>query len=128
MAIFIESTHIVIPISVVEAKYPNGWAGFKTAFPFEVGGTLWHDQHLVSFGVQDASLLDLVLAVLRMADLNPFERVDSEIVWVDVAVVERAHDGRCPATWLAFAEDGRAVYFKGTEPGPVACRDNPEGA
>ncbi|MCA3142100.1 MAG: hypothetical protein ACK5YQ_15890 [Betaproteobacteria bacterium] len=57
---------------------------------------------------------------------EPMVMRDGQQVWNDVCVVEAMFGGpTLPCDWLVVDTRRRIAYLKGTEPGPIAGRNEP---
>ena len=126
MAIALEFIDFVVPIGVIEEKYPGGWDQCLLDHAALIGGSVWYDDHLFRDGAMDPG--DVRDLVDHWAGLG-FDVVgvrDGRRFWKDVCVVEGMF-GRptLPCDWIVVVAEQRIAYLKGRDPGAVIGPDGP---
>lgn len=123
MAIALEFIDFVVPITVIQEKYPGGWEQCKQDHERLIGGRVWFDEHLLRDGAMNPRDIELLIQEWTELGFEPFEERDGQRAWKDCCVVEGMFGGATmPCDWLVVTEDGYSAYLKGTEPGEVAAR------
>ena len=123
MAVALEFIDFIVPVKIIEAKYPGGWAQCLKDHADLIGGCVWHDDHLFRDGAMSASDIEALVEAWAMRGLTPFASVDGKRVWHDCCVTEHMAGGpTLPCSWIEIAEDGLSAYLKGTDPGPIVGR------
>jgi hypothetical protein len=128
MAIALEFIDFVVPIAVIQKKYPGGWEQCLRDHAALIGGRVWHDEHLFRDGAMNPH--DIQALVDRWANLGfePTELRGGKQGWKDVCVVEVMFGGpTLPCDWLAVDTDQHIAYLKGIAPGAVVGRDQVAG-
>ena len=126
MAIALEFIDFIVPITVIEAKYPGGWQQCLRDHAPLIGGRVWYDEHLFRDG--GMSPMD----IKRLAE--SWEAMDFHIIRVaqdgtkhfhDACVVESLAGGSTlPCDWIAFTPDITAAYLRGTTLGKTIGRED----
>jgi hypothetical protein len=73
---------------VIDARYRGGWQPFLERWGGAVGPTAWLDQHLFCQNNMDQSAAETDVAQMRAGGLQPFSKVDGEMVWNDLCVAD----------------------------------------
>jgi hypothetical protein len=124
MAVRLEFIDFIIPIAVIENKYPGGWKQCLDDHKSAIGGRVWYDDHLLRDGAMNPMDIELLVQRWRALGFEVFDQVDGQKIWKDCCVVESLFGGpTLQCDWLELTKDRRAAYLKGTEPGKVIGRD-----
>jgi len=121
MAIVTEYLDFIVPIKVIEQKYPGGWAQCLEDHKNLVGGRVWYDEYLFRDGAMNP--MDIESLVNDWTDLGFTCMVDKdgEKIWQDVCVFEGMFGGATlPCEWIDYDSQKRIAFLKGTEPGEVS--------
>jgi hypothetical protein len=125
MAIATEFIDFIVPIKVIEKKYPGGWEQCLVDHKELIGGHVWYDEYLFRDGAMNP--MDIESLVNKWTDLG-FKctaEVDGKNTWQDVCVFEMMFGGpTMPCEWIAFDAETRSAYLKGTSLGEVKGRDS----
>jgi hypothetical protein len=123
MAIALEFIDFVVPISVIEEKYPGGWKQCLYDHAGSVGRAIWHDEHLFRAGAMAPAGIEYLVNKWSSIGFTPMELNDGKQVWKDVCVVEGMFSGpTLPCEWLEVDTKKRIAFLAGTNPGAVAGR------
>ena len=145
MAIWLEFYNIIVPIKVIENKYPGGFKAFKEANKenFEPADSdlpfLWHDIHLcrIEGAMNLEDLQEKLDEVQKLMNLKVLETIDGLSTFKDVYITGAYQGSNCPCHWIV--EDMKRIswgkdpltgepytsivefcYLKGTELGLIA--------
>jgi len=124
MAIVTEFLDFIVPIKVIDEKYPGGWAQCLGDHKGLIGGRVWFDKHLFRDGAMNP--MDIELLVNHWTDLGSHCITDKngESEWQDVCVFEGLFGGATlKCDWIDFDKKSRVAFLKGTEPGEVCGPD-----
>lgn len=125
MAIALEFIDLIIPISVIEEKYPGGWKKCLLDHAELIGGAVWYDENLFRIGAMSSHDVESLVEFWEKVGMEPIELRDGMRVWKDVCVVESMSSGSTlPCDWLTFDPDARVAYLTGTEPGAIIGSGN----
>ena len=125
MAIALEFIDLIIPISVIEEKYPGGWNQCLLDHAELIGGAVWYDEKLFRIGAMSSHDIESLVEEFEKAGMEPTDLRDGMRVWKDVCVVESMSAGpTLPCDWLTFDPDKRIAYLTGTEPGAIIGSGN----
>jgi len=120
MAIALEFIDLVVPISLIEKKYPGGWARCQKDYERQIGSRMWFDDHLLRDGAMSGRDIEYLPQNWTVHGFEPTGDCDGELFWKDCCVVESMLGGlSLPCDWLEFGPGGQSAYLKGTEPGEV---------
>ena len=123
MAVKLEFINVIVPISVIETKYPGGWEKCLSDHNAAIGGRVWFDEYLFRDGAMNP--MDTGLIVERWAKLGLTPAIGDPQKWADLCVVEGLLGGpTAPCNWIEVAEDGSSASLKGAPSSPVIGRDN----
>ena len=95
MAVLIEALSVVVPVSVLEEKYPGGLEAYERDCPNQ---TFCCDGKLTRVGFMTPDDVGAFVMGLQQKGLEPF----GDNCWNDVAVVDqRTHSTTVPCDWLS---------------------------
>ncbi len=124
MAVMTEFLDLIVPISIIEEKYPGGWEQCLSDHQPAIGGRVWYDEHLFRDGAMNPEAMDALLKEWWKLGFECSAEKDGLRYWKDVCVFEGAAGGlSMPCDWLAVDMETRSVYRKGTRMGEIAGRD-----
>jgi hypothetical protein len=125
MAIASEFIDFIVPIKLIEQKYPGGWEQCLEDHKDLIGGRVWYDEHLFRDGAMNP--MDIECLVNDWTDLG-FQcttEINGQKTWHDVCVFEGMFGGATlPCDWIEFDAATRSAYLKGTPIGDLKCRDS----
>lgn len=123
MAVALEFIDFIVPISVIEQKYPGGWERCIADHEPLIGGRVWFDEQLLRDGAMNPSDIESLIEEWTALGFQPTEELGGQRVWKDCCVVESMFGGATlPCDWLEIADDGRSAHLVGTEPGEIRSR------
>lgn len=116
MAVLVECLTLIVPVSVLEARFPGGLAGYAQAVP---NGTFCHDGVLTRVAFQTPDQVDAWLELLLRHGWTVLEHDR----WVDAAVVDQAHGLTSSCDWLAFGQcfEQGIAFVAAPHEDPVRC-------
>ncbi len=121
MAILTECLDFIVPIKVIEQKYPGGWAQCLDDHKNLIGGRVWYDEHLFRNGAMNP--MDIESLVNHWTDLG-FTCVadkNGEKVWQDICVFQSMFGGATlPCDWIDYDSKKQVAFLRGTDPGLVS--------
>jgi len=123
MAIQLEFINLLVPIKIIKEKYPGGWEACLEDHRDAIGGRIWFDDHLFRDGAMNPMDMQFLVTCWESLGFETKREVDGTIVWQDVCVTDFINRNSRPCDWLLHIETERAVYLKGTEPGPIIGRE-----
>ena len=90
MAIALESIDLIVPISKIRDKYPEGRQACLNDHAHLIGGRAWYDEHLFKDGAMNPN--DIRLMIQRWTSLwfETIEIKDGQQVWKDSAYCRRS--------------------------------------
>ncbi len=124
MAIATEFIDFIVPIKVIEQKYPGGLEQCLADHEDGLGRRVWHDKHLFRDGAMNP--MDIEWLINHWTDLGftPSIEKDGQKVWKDICVFQGILGGATlPCDWIAYDRNTRTAYLKGTEVGEVKGRE-----
>lgn len=124
MAVALEFIDFIVPISVIESKYPGGWKRCLEDHAPAPGRRVWHDEHLFRDGAMNPQDMGWLVEHWASLGIEPMTRRNGEMVWQDCCVLEGVFGGvTLPCEWIEVAEDGRSAWLRGQEPSDIIGRD-----
>jgi len=121
MAVALEFIDFIVPIAVIEAKYPGGWEQCLRDHAALLGGRVWHDEHLFRDGAMGPAGIEALVRKWEALGFEPSANREGRRVWQDCCVIESMFGGpTLPCSWIDLAEGGRAAFLRGTSPGETA--------
>ena len=124
MAVALEFINFIVPISVIQRKYPGGWQKCLADHVDLLGSVVWHDDYLFRDGAMSARDIEGAATHWRSMGFKLRTRPRGEkLQWTDACIVAVYGGGvACACDWLDIDADRQMAYLKGTEPGPVVGR------
>ena len=136
MAVMIENSSLIIPISVIKAKYKGGWEQCLKDHTDSLGNTVWYDDYLFRDGVTYRYQIDTLLNKWIKMGFEPTERKGRWTVHKDICLVDRGFQippyrklsTLIPCSWLEVGhkDDCCFVYLKGTDSDNIIEMPNPD--
>lgn len=124
MAVMTEFLDLIVPISVIEEKYPGGWEQCLIDHRPAIGGRVWYDAHLFRDGAMSPEAMEHLLKEWTKLGFECSVERNGQRYWKDVCVFEGSTGGpTLPCEWLSVDYDTRSVYLRGTAPGELMGRD-----
>jgi hypothetical protein len=120
MAIRLEFIDLVVPVHLIEEKYPGGIAQCIADHQRQIGRRVWHDGQLFRDGGLDGKSVRQLVAGWQVLGFEPLQWVGGTLQWKDVCVVESATVGpTAPCDWIQVDRQARIAWLKGVKPGDV---------
>lgn len=124
MAVMTEFIDLIVPIAVIEEKYPGGWERCLSDHKPAIGGRVWYDGYLFRDGAMNPEAMEALLNEWWKLGFECYTEKEGRKYWNDVCV----YDGNqgvlnMPCDWLAEDRATRSVYLKGTVMGEIKGRD-----
>ncbi len=117
MAIQLEFIDFIVPISIIEKKYPGGWNQCLNDHKNLVGGRVWYDEYLFRDGAMNPMDVESLVNEWQMLGFNTHsENEDGRpIEWVDVCVCEGMLGGpTLKCNWLEVNTSTQTACLKGS--------------
>ncbi len=124
MAIMTEFLDLIVPITLIEEKYPGGWERCLKDHSIAIGARVWYDDHLFRDGAMNHAAMEALLKEWWKLGFECYAERDGRKYWKDLCVYEGMQGGTgMPCDWLAEDSATRSVYLKGTPMGEIKGRD-----
>lgn len=126
MAVQLEFINFIVPVHIIQAKYPGGWAQCLIDHEYAIGRRVWYDAYLFRDGAMNPMDAESLVENWRMLGFNTYREVDGEPVeWLDVCITESLyHRTTLPCKWIEFDEEIGAVSLVGAPPCPLVDRSS----
>lgn len=115
MAILLECINLIVPIHIIDAKYPGGWQKVKEEIGFESDvthvGSYWHDSRLFRDGAMDPMFMSFIVDCWEKRGFQGLVEINGKKQWQDFCVVAGAQLAY-PCSWLRISKRGTAFYCK----------------
>lgn len=120
MAIQLEFINLVIPIKVIETKYPGGWSQCLEDHRQALWGRVWYDEHLFRDGAMNKADMGSLLDSWASIGFVPTEIKDGQTLWKDLCVCEPLFGSNYECSWLTI--DDWKAHLKDSLPGTIMGR------
>lgn len=125
MAVALEFIDFIVPISLIQKKYPGGWAQCQKDHASFIGKRVWFDQYLFRDGAMNPCDMEDIIQKWQAYGFRPLKDQHGQLVWNECCIVESLLGGpTLPCAWLALTEDGKSAYLQGTRPGVLVGPDD----
>lgn len=117
VSVLAEAISVVVPISILNSKYPGGVESYRRGCP---NRTFCADQHLTRIGFMTPTDVEAFVTALERSGL--VHRRGGQAV--DLAVVDQHRGPTTPCEWIQGGKHPAgysAVWLAGTEPGALAA-------
>jgi hypothetical protein len=123
VAVRLEFIDVLIPIHVIEEKYPGGLAQCLADHRPLIGRRIWHDGLLLRDGALDpAGALERVEG-WRAIGVEPLHWVDGRLRWKELCVVDLAAGGpTVGCDWLEWDRRAGVAWLRGAKRGETIGR------
>jgi hypothetical protein len=125
MAIRLEFIDVVVPVRVIEQKYPGGLAQCLRDLGPTLGRRVWHDGYLLRDGAMDPQVARERAEGWQLLGLEPLQWVDGVLHWKDLCVVD-AGMPTVPCEWIVCDPVARTASLRGAPPVGIAGRGDPD--
>ncbi len=124
MAVMTEFLDLIVPVAIIEEKYPGGWAQCLRDHQPALNARVWFDEHLFRDGAMNPEAMEALLKEWWKLGFDCYEERDGKTCWKDLCVYDGSLS-RSPVVcdWLLEDAATRSVYLKGTPMGEVVGRD-----
>ncbi len=113
MAIMTEFISFIVPIKIIEEKYPGGWTQCLEDYAGLIGGRIWYDDHLFHDGAMNPLDMEKIVENWTAMGFECVGEKDGEKYWKDACVYEAMFDGAIlPCDWIETDHTGRYVALK----------------
>lgn len=118
MAVRLEFIDILVPVHVIEERYPGGFSQCLADHRALIGRRIWHDGRLLRDGAFDPQEARERVEGWQARGVEPLQWVDGKLSWKDLCVVDLRLGGptvRC--AWLKWDANARIAWIKGSDRG-----------
>jgi hypothetical protein len=123
MAVRLEHIDLLVPIGLIDEKYPGGFAQFTIDHRGLIGRRMWHDGRLLRDGALDPARARALVEGWQNLGFEPLQWVGGRLHWKDLCVVDAAAGGPTAAcAWLAWDARVRIAWLRGLDPGEIVGR------
>ena len=126
MAVACEFIDVIVPIELIDAVYPGGFAAFKLQNTDLFRGRFWHDSYLFRDGAMSPQDVSCVVDFWKGHGLTPFGKTaDGVTFWKELCVVEVMMGGATlPCDWIEVSSKERCAWKRGSAKGEIIGRWN----
>jgi hypothetical protein len=127
MSIRLHALNLLVPISLIEARYPGGLRACIDDHEALLGTRVWFDNRLWRDGASTPEAIRELVDGWRSVGLQPVVRDAAGWRWNDVCVVDTAqHTPTLPCSWIEVDAAAGLAWLGGAAPGhPVGPADFP---
>ncbi len=114
MAIMTQFINFIVPIKIIEQKYPGGWNQCLKDHANLIGGRVWYDDHLFHDGAMNPMDIGSLVEEWTQMGFECISEKDGQKYWKDVCVYEAMFGGATlPCDWIETDKTNRYVSLKG---------------
>lgn len=123
MAVRLEFIDVLVPVHVIEDRYPGGFTQCLADHRSLIGRRVWHDGRLLRDGALDATSARARVEGWQALGIEPLQWVGRRLHWKELCVVDLAAGGpTVPCGWLAWDARARIAWLRGTDRGETVGR------
>jgi len=114
MAVRLEFIVVLVPVHVIEEKYPGGLVQCLADHRALIGRRIWHDGHLLRDGALDPKGAMALVEGWQALGVEPLRWGDRKLAWKDDCVVDATAGGpTVPCDWLDWDPMRRVAWLRG---------------
>jgi len=124
MAVTLEFIDFIVPIALIQEKYPGGWETCLKDHANLIGGRVWYDEYLFRDGAMNPGDIGDLVDEWTALGFEPYSEINGKKQWQDMCVVEGLFGGatlHCP--WLAIDDETGGAYMVGFPVGKLVGRE-----
>jgi hypothetical protein len=123
MAVRLEFIDVLIPVHVIETRYPGGLSQCLADRRALIGRRIWHDGRLLRDGALDPAAARQCVETWQAYGIEPLQWVARRLHWKELCVVDLAAGGpTVGCEWLRWDAKARVAWLKGCERGETVGR------
>jgi hypothetical protein len=113
MSVGIEYFNVIVPISVIEKRYPGGWDQCKKNLCCnEQGSPNCSDEYLLRQGAMSGFDIELIVADWESLGLKRYKGAGANRKWRDLCVFDSLDEIPSNCDWLTIGDDPQTVCLK----------------
>ncbi|MCU0258892.1 MAG: hypothetical protein MUF56_07700 [Solirubrobacteraceae bacterium] len=119
MSIRLHAINLLVPIHLIEARYPGGLEACIDDHEGLVGDRVWFDGRLWRDGAPGSTGIRALVDGWTRVGLQPVARTGAGWRWHELCVVTASRAApTLPCDWLRLDPDGHEAWWAHAEPGP----------
>jgi hypothetical protein len=123
MAVRLEFIDVLVPVHVLEEKYPGGFAQCIADHHALIGRRIWHDGLLLRDGALDRVEARQRVEGWQALGIEPLQWVDGRLAWKEVCVIDgRTGAPTVPCDWIECDPKARVAWLRGAKRGDTVGR------
>ncbi|MFZ4759306.1 MAG: hypothetical protein ACOYLX_14185 [Burkholderiaceae bacterium] len=123
MAVRLEFIDILVPVHVIEDRYPGGLQQCVADHHGLIGRRMWHDGLLLRDGALDPPAARLRVEGWQALGIEPLQWVGGKLEWKEVCVIDVAAGGpTVGCEWIEWCPRDRVAWLRGTDRGAAIGR------
>jgi hypothetical protein len=123
VAVRLEFIDVLVPVHVIEEKYPGGFAQCLADHRPLIGRRMWHDGRLLRDGALDPARARALVEGWQALGIEPLQWVNKRLAWKDVCVVDTTAGGpTVVCDWLEWDPKRRVAWLRGETRGEAVGR------
>lgn len=112
MAVALEFINIVVPIAIIDAKYPGGWDAYRKEWEVFLGLSTWHDETLLREGAMSPHDIESMIRCWEEHGLTPYKEVEGVKHWQDICVLDSFSGPTLPCDWIEWDNSKNIAWHK----------------
>lgn len=127
MSIANEFIDFIVPIQVINEKYPGGWGQCLIDHDYSIGRCIWYDDHLFRTGAMGPEGIESLLTEWEGLgfEVGKTDENGRFTKWIDVCVYEYFFGGSTlECDWIEYDQNSGGVFLRGTNPGKLVTRND----
>jgi hypothetical protein len=123
MAVRLEFIDVLVPVHVIEERYPGGLSQCVADLRPLIGRRIWHDGRLLRDGALTAADARLRVEGWQALGVEPLQWVGRRLHWKEVCVLDLAAGGpTAECEWIEWDARERIAWLRGAPPGVTVGR------
>jgi hypothetical protein len=123
VAVRLEFIDVLVPVHVINEKYPGGFAQCLADHRPLIGRRMWHDGRLLRDGALDPASARALVEGWQAIGIEPLQWVNGRLAWKDVCVVDTNAGGpTVVCDWLEWDPKRRVAWLRGATRGEAVGR------
>jgi len=123
MAVRLEHIDVLVPVELIELKYPGGFAQCLADHRPLIGRRVWHDGRLLRDGALDPPGARAIVEGWQALGFEPLQWVGRRLHWKELCVIDLSLGGpTVGCEWVECDRRSRVAWLRGLDRGLTVGR------